>query len=285
MLESDAVQSFLKSNRKFISETEVRQPALCLSMDPQPVVTRRMTVRSFPNVVVVLQLQEIKEATGGRGRVEDGSVSQDKPLAQILREQKEAKDAKFQEQWKQMKTVSSSPVHTHRPSVQAPATDKRTALTIHSCLLQGKNRPLDEDEFEFLDHVAQAEAEQLQRVAEEEQAEIAAFQAALRDREQAAAATASAAEEASGKGAERVPGSRVKAPLPKPKAAVIKPRIKAIPRKGAPESAGTETNGGNGSERKKQKTENEAERGNSSESGEGVGLAGLLGGYGSDDDH
>jgi len=52
-----------------------------------------------------LQLQEIKAVTGGKGRVEDDSVASNKPLAEILREQKEAKDAKFQDQWKQMKTV------------------------------------------------------------------------------------------------------------------------------------------------------------------------------------
>lgn len=53
----------------------------------------------------MMQLHEIKQAHGGVGRVEDGSIAADKPLAKILLEQKEAKEAAFQEQWRKMKTV------------------------------------------------------------------------------------------------------------------------------------------------------------------------------------
>jgi hypothetical protein len=40
--------------------------------------------------------------------VEDGSLSADKPLVEVLREAKEAKEAAFQETWKQMKTVRAA---------------------------------------------------------------------------------------------------------------------------------------------------------------------------------
>lgn len=70
-----------------------------------------------------------------------------KPLAEILREQKEAKQAKFEDQWKQMKT--------------------------------GKNRPLDEDELEFLDTVIEAENVQRRKVMEEEKKELEAFREAI----------------------------------------------------------------------------------------------------------
>lgn len=43
-------------------------------------------------------------------------------------------------------------------------------------LSQGKNRPLDEDELEFLDNIANATAEQERAVAEQEDEELAAFQ-------------------------------------------------------------------------------------------------------------
>jgi hypothetical protein len=88
-------------------------------------------------------LQEIKAATGGKGRVEDGSIAADKPLAQVLQDAKDAKEAAFQEGWKQMKV--------------------------------GKNRPLDEDEMGFLDSLAEAEAEQQRQVAREEADELAAY--------------------------------------------------------------------------------------------------------------
>ena len=74
MLDSEPVKALLSENRKFISESE---------------------------------LHEIQVAAGGRRRVEDGSVAADKPLVEVLREAREAKESKFQEQWKQMKTVGA----------------------------------------------------------------------------------------------------------------------------------------------------------------------------------
>ena len=48
-----------------------------------------------------LQLLEIKAAGGGPA---EGGEAPLKPLTQVLAEAKEAKEAAFQEQWKQMKT-------------------------------------------------------------------------------------------------------------------------------------------------------------------------------------
>ena len=50
------------------------------------------------------QLEAVKSKRGAR--VEDGAVAADKPLVEVLREAKEAKEAAFQEGWRQMKTVS-----------------------------------------------------------------------------------------------------------------------------------------------------------------------------------
>jgi len=89
-----------------------------------------------------MQLLEVQS-----GRVEKIVETPNKPLAVILREQKEAKQAKFEDQWKQMKT--------------------------------GKNRPLDEDELEFLDNVIEAENVQRKKVMEEEKKALEAFREAV----------------------------------------------------------------------------------------------------------
>ena len=100
-----------------------------------------------------LQLREIQEATQRR----DGADADDgpqKPLAEILREAKEKKEQAFQEGWREMKT--------------------------------GKNRPLTEDELQFFDTLAEAEALKRRRENEEEAAELDAFRRA-REQEQARA--------------------------------------------------------------------------------------------------
>lgn len=91
----------------------------------------------------MIQLLEIKS-----GQTQNVVETSNKPLAEILREQKEAKQAKFEDQWKQMKT--------------------------------GKNRPLDEDELEFLDNVIEAENFQRRKVVEEEKKELEAFREAVK---------------------------------------------------------------------------------------------------------
>lgn len=117
-LDPEAVREMLGTNTRFISET---------------------------------QLEDIKSQRGSR--VEDGSLAADKPLVEVLREAKEAKEAAFQETWKQMKT--------------------------------GKNKPLDEEEAEFLGHIAEAEQAARRSVANQEAEELAAFQEAVRHQREA----------------------------------------------------------------------------------------------------
>ncbi|GIL67800.1 hypothetical protein Vafri_21076 [Volvox africanus] len=94
---------------------------------------------------------ELETIRATRGvTVDDGAVAVDKPLAEILRERKAAKEAEHEDKWKQMKI--------------------------------GKNRPLDADELQFLDSVAAAEAEKERAWSEMERAELEAFKAAVRER-------------------------------------------------------------------------------------------------------
>lgn len=106
-----------------------------VSMDPEKVKEVLGKDRKF---ISETELEEIHAARGTRGDV----VAQ-KPLAEILKEQRDAKDAAFQEQWKQMKT--------------------------------GKNRPLEEDELHFLDSLAQAEQQRWKVEIEQEKAELESF--------------------------------------------------------------------------------------------------------------
>ncbi|KAI8106078.1 hypothetical protein M9435_000627 [Picochlorum sp. BPE23] len=83
-----------------------------------------------------------QEGPGGAPR--EGRDS--RPLADILLEQREVKQAKFEEGWKVMKT--------------------------------GKNRPLDEEEAGFLEQLLENEAHVEKRIMEEEKNEIQAFREA-----------------------------------------------------------------------------------------------------------
>eukprot|EP00889_Picochlorum_renovo_P001116 jgi/Picre1/28146/NNA_003552.t1 len=83
-----------------------------------------------------------QEGPGGAPR--EGRDS--RPLADILMEQREVKQAKFEEGWKVMKT--------------------------------GKNRPLDEEEAGFLEQLLENEAHVEKRIMEEEKNEIQAFREA-----------------------------------------------------------------------------------------------------------
>ena len=228
-LQSDAAQAILlKGKQKFISETE---------------------------------LEEIKAATGGRGRVEDGSIAADKPLAEILREQKESKEAKFQEQWRQMKT--------------------------------GKNRPLDEDEYVFLDTVAEAEVQRQQRVAVEEEAELDAYHNALREQEEAKERAAAEAEAHSiaGAGEDREPfsfaGKKQKNSLGLGLSAkvVVKPRITAVIRPKRGKAIDDDDKLSIEASLKRHKVNTKDGPSSPTSFGDGGaqgGLAGLLGDYGSD---
>jgi hypothetical protein len=250
-LQTDAAQAILQQGKqKFISETE---------------------------------LAEIKSITGGRGRVEDGSLAADKPLAEILREQREAKDAQFKEQWKQMKT--------------------------------GKNRPLDEDELDFLDGVAAAENAKRKKEAEEEAAELDAFHQALKEQQELkvkadaeaaeVAATAAAKNQESnqrgaglgltgssgGKDKKTATSTKPAAKMPK-MVAIVRPKRNLALDTTSPKDDGVGVTQGNEDQAKKQKVDDDNTINNrddtemelkEEERQGGQGLAGLLGDYSSSD--
>ncbi|KAG2423870.1 hypothetical protein HXX76_014924 [Chlamydomonas incerta] len=248
-----------------------------------------------------LDVESIKEALGARkfiseteletirttrgATADDGAVALDKPLAEILRERKAAKDAEHEDKWKQMKV--------------------------------GKNRPLDADELMFLDSVAEAEAARERAWGELERAELEAFKAAVRERgseapaagEAAGAAAGAAATSPSGAGAaEARPAVPVKVGVPQVVAAaalaapkpilraVVKIKPKAAATNAAAPAAAANTAAGRGpgggadeppAKRAKAEGEDTNDGGASKSPGgaaAGGGLAGLLGGYGSDDE-
>uniref|UniRef100_A0A803NQ09 FAM192A/Fyv6 N-terminal domain-containing protein n=1 Tax=Cannabis sativa TaxID=3483 RepID=A0A803NQ09_CANSA len=88
------------------------------------------------------QLDETKKARGER--VEDGTAQRDRPLYEILKENKDKKDAEFNERFK------------HRPP-----------------------KALDDDETEFLDKLELSKREYEQQVANEEAQQLRNFQAAV----------------------------------------------------------------------------------------------------------
>lgn len=194
---------------------------------------------------------------------------------QVLREAKEAKETAFQEQWKQMK--------------------------------QGKNRPLDEEEMEFIDSVAEQEAAARRRQREEEAAELAAFHAAQQQHQgggggdagtggaagateqQPGANAAPAAGQASDALVAGAAAARSKAlqAAKKQPVVAIKTLIRPVVRiKSQGDQAAAAGGSGGGPAPKRQRTEGEQQQqqqGSGSDS-EGPGLAGLLGGYSSSSD-
>ncbi|GMH33042.1 hypothetical protein BSKO_00876 [Bryopsis sp. KO-2023] len=92
------------------------------------------------------ELEEIR-TQGLSAKTETGQILPERPLAEVLAENKRKKEEEFQDQWKQMK--------------------------------QGKNRPLDADEFEFIDTLHQNEVDRSRRMEEEEKTELDAFKAAV----------------------------------------------------------------------------------------------------------
>ncbi|KAG2441234.1 hypothetical protein HYH02_010077 [Chlamydomonas schloesseri] len=247
-----------------------------------------------------LDVESIKEALGARkfiseteletirstrgATADDGAVAVDKPLAEILRERKAAKDAEHEDKWRQMKV--------------------------------GKNRPLDPDELLFLDSVAEAEAARERAWSELERAELEAFKAAVRERgsEAPAAGVTATAAAAAGSGsagatspsgasaAEARPALVAKVGVPSVAAAVlaapkpvIKPLVKIKPKaaSNAAPAAATATGRASGGAveeppAKRAKAEGGEDTSPSARlaggGGGGGGLAGLLGGYGSDED-
>ncbi|KAJ6873220.1 PSME3-interacting protein [Populus alba x Populus x berolinensis] len=94
------------------------------------------------NFVSEEQLDEAKKSRGER--VEDGTAQRDRPLFEILKENKDKKDAEFNERLK------------HRPP-----------------------KALDEDETEFLDNLEMSKKEYEQQIADEEARQLRSFQAAV----------------------------------------------------------------------------------------------------------
>ncbi|KAE8660827.1 protein transport protein SEC23-like isoform X1 [Hibiscus syriacus] len=89
--------------------------------------------------------QQLDEAKRSRGeRIEDGTAQRDRPLYEILKENKDKKDAEFNERFK------------HRPP-----------------------KALDEDETEFLDKLETSRREYERQVADEEAEQLQSFQAAV----------------------------------------------------------------------------------------------------------
>lgn len=94
------------------------------------------------NFVSEEQLDEAKRSRGER--IEDGTAQRDRPLYEILKENKDKKDAEFNERFK------------HRPP-----------------------KALDEDETEFLDNLETSRREYERQVADEEDEQLRSFQAAV----------------------------------------------------------------------------------------------------------
>ncbi|KAK6118150.1 hypothetical protein DH2020_048134 [Rehmannia glutinosa] len=94
------------------------------------------------NFVSENQLEEARRTRGPR--VEDGTAQRDRPLYEILKENKDKKDAEFNERFK------------HRPP-----------------------KALDEDETEFLDKLEMSRREYEQQIADEEKQQLRSFQAAV----------------------------------------------------------------------------------------------------------
>ncbi|KAA6427960.1 MAG: hypothetical protein FRX49_02622 [Trebouxia sp. A1-2] len=90
------------------------------------------------------EIQELQKEYGGTGEASEPI----KPLAHILLEAKQAKDEAFQNQWKQMK--------------------------------QGKNRPLDEEEVQFVDALEAASRDREQEQRKQELDALEAYQLAVR---------------------------------------------------------------------------------------------------------
>lgn len=89
--------------------------------------------------------EQLTEARKTRGeRVEDGTAQRDRPLYEILRENKEKKDAEFNERFK------------HRPP-----------------------KALDEDETEFLEKVEMSKKEYEQQIADDDAKQLRSFQEAV----------------------------------------------------------------------------------------------------------
>ncbi|KAK9950417.1 hypothetical protein M0R45_005910 [Rubus argutus] len=101
-----------------------------------------------PRLMNFVSEQQLDEAKRTRGeRVEDGTAHRDRPLFEILKENKDKKDAEFNERFK------------HRPP-----------------------KALDDDETEFLDQWETSKKEYERQIADEEAQQLLSFQAAVAEK-------------------------------------------------------------------------------------------------------
>ncbi len=153
-LDADRVKELIGASN-FISESQVGFCPHC----PHHIHSAHSNTHST-------QLEELKAA--GRARVEDGAVSVDKSLAEVLAENKAKKDAEHKAKWEIMKQGKNLTDAAH-------VALHHTFIRNNNPCFTGKNKPLDEDEVEFLDTVVQQQAAADRAARLEEQRELDAF--------------------------------------------------------------------------------------------------------------
>ncbi|KAG1664243.1 hypothetical protein FOA52_003496 [Chlamydomonas sp. UWO 241] len=207
------------------------------------------------NFISESELAKVKASRGG-GTAEDGNVEEAlKPLVEVLREAKQAKQEAFDNQWKQMK--------------------------------QGKNRALEPDELAFMDALRDEELTRDREVRHQEDAELLEFRRALAKAKEDAEAAAADGLGAATSAALPQPAAKRPHAVAKPALKLpVKPAIRVKPKAPSALAAPVAAAAGEGPEAKKAKTEEAAveEEKDKEASDDGGGLAGLLGGYGSDSD-
>ncbi|CAD7698011.1 unnamed protein product [Ostreobium quekettii] len=93
------------------------------------------------------ELEDLRKS-GGADRPEVGTLAPDKPLSEILREQKEKKEEEFQDKWRRMK--------------------------------QGKNRPLDADEYTFVKALYEKEDQHTKQWEKDKEEDLSLFREAVK---------------------------------------------------------------------------------------------------------
>ncbi|KAL5228039.1 hypothetical protein ABZP36_016304 [Zizania latifolia] len=156
-----------------VTENSQDPTVVTLGFKPAPAPA---TIR-LVNFISEDQLDEAKRARGER--VEDGTAQRDKPLFQILQENKEKKDARVQRALQaqiprrvDIGLVTWEVLCGGNTMAEGSAVSWRSAKA--SC--RKGNRPpkaLDEDEMEFLDKLASSKKEYEQQVANEEAEQLA----------------------------------------------------------------------------------------------------------------
>ncbi|CAM8938053.1 unnamed protein product [Rhodiola kirilowii] len=125
-----------------------------MAEEPPPPPIRLM------NFVSEEQLDEVKKTRGER--VEDGTAQRDRPLFEILKENKDKKDAEFNERFK------------HSKFLYCPQYN-----VIDSLYIIRPPKALDEDETEFLDNLEMSRREYEKQLARDEELQLRSFQAAV----------------------------------------------------------------------------------------------------------